>query len=68
MNVQQTVAQYGDLLTGNPKAQVVLGTALASTPLWLTTIQTWATAGAAICGFIIGLHGVYKIVRNAFKK
>jgi len=46
----------------NPKVQVVAGAALTATPVWASAIQSYAALVAAVCGAIIGLHGVYRIV------
>lgn len=49
------------------KAQVVVGSAVASTPLWLSTVETVSSIAAMIAGItgaIIGLHGVYMIIRR----
>lgn len=52
---------------GQAKLQVVVGSVLTATPWWASAIETTSLiAGmiAAVCGAIVGLHGVYKIVKG----
>lgn len=53
------------------KAQVVIGTALAATPWWASVAETvnytFSTI-AVICGALIGIHGVIKIVLSYRRK
>lgn len=55
------------------KAQAAIGaaiTAAGGTPLWLQVVEgVTSTAGmiAAVCGAVVGIHGVYRIVRNKLR-
>lgn len=49
------------------KLQIIAGSALAGTPIWVIMLQDVsliAGAVAAICGAIVGVHGVYRLWRN----
>lgn len=53
------------------KAQVVLGSALAATPWWASAVETvnyTASTIAVVCGALIGVHGVMRIVRSYVKR
>lgn len=46
------------------KGEIVLGTGLISAPFWATVLHDVTLIGsavAAICGAIIGVHGVYRL-------
>lgn len=49
------------------KTEVILGASLFSWPWWigaLHSVSATASFIAAVCGAIIGIHGVYRIVRK----
>jgi uncharacterized membrane protein YuzA (DUF378 family) len=50
----------------SPKLQLAIGGTLFTTPLWSFVLDVVAKgfgAIAAVCGAIIGIHGVYRIIR-----
>lgn len=53
------------------KFEVVLGSGLIATPWWATWVESvsvGASMVAAICGAIVGLHAVYRIVKRHRKR
>lgn len=53
------------------KTQIIVGSVLAVAPWWASWIETTTKIGAmvaAVAGAIVGLHGVYKIMRKAIEK
>lgn len=49
------------------KAQVIVGAVLTAAPWWASAIETTTKFGAmvaAICGAVVGIHGVIKILRS----
>lgn len=53
------------------KFEVALGGGLVATPWWATwmeSISFGASMVAAVCGAIVGLHAVYRLVKRAREK
>ena len=56
-----------DTSVAQAKAEAAVGGVLITTPLWATLIQDIsmiASAIAAVCGAIIGIHAVWRLVRR----
>lgn len=53
--------------TTQAKFEVVLGGGLVGTPWWATwmeSISFGASMVAAVCGAIVGLHAVYRLIKR----
>lgn len=49
------------------KVDAAIGTALVTTPVWnyyLQYVNEFASMIAAVCGAIVGLHAVYRIIKK----
>lgn len=54
----------------DPRAQATLGGVLVTNPWWIDVFSYIAQGAswiAAICGAVIGIHGVLKIIRERRK-
>ena len=59
-----------DTSVSQAKVEAAVGGILVATPLWATLIQDIsmiASAIAAVCGAIIGIHAVWRLVRRSRK-
>jgi hypothetical protein len=50
------------------KIQVAAGGTLLTLPIWVTTLGELAAVVASVCGAILGIAGVYRLIRNRKKK
>ena len=56
-----------DTSVAQAKAEAVVGGVLITTPLWATLIQDISMVAsmiAAVCGAIIGVHAVWRLIRR----
>ena len=67
VNLLHLISERGAEMIQNPKTQIAVGSALSATPFWLTAFQNVsivAGAIATVCGAVIGLHGVWALIRK----